>query len=798
MAQEENIRVVIRCRGRNARETEMQSMNIVELDPSDAKITLTTSSNPNDSAEDLIINESKLEKRQYKLDAIYGPGDDQVLIFDDIAKKMCDDFLDGFNCSILAYGQTGSGKTHTMFGKYDEEKICPESGIVPRVLKYLFDNFHGMKGASLKCSFMEIYNEDLRDLLTPNQRDMKITQQQNKVIKISGLEHLIMSNVEDGFKFLNSGLKRRETKSTKINQQSSRSHTIFTIHMFRKSKDGKDDYLLSKFNLVDLAGSENIRKSGSVDKMANEAGNINKSLLTLGKVINTLSGSNGGYIPYRDSKLTRVLQDSFGGDTKTTLIATISPTLDNLHSTISTLNYASKAKNIKNSVQIGKLVTEDLILEELILENKRLQDDLWATRQRDGKVFIDLNSYAKDKLIMKNLKDELTQYKLENETLKIRNDELKISNDQLLENLKSTEMNVIDLRNELNDKFKENQVKNYEIGQSLLNEIDLSLKDTNNNNQNIFKCFNNIRDKISELDEDNKFNEEFDLITSQLSLIESNIRLNEELIKSSRNDLDQYQKLNFSIEIESLNEISQKFQEHTELMRIANQIDNDNNDLIYNNQLNQLIKPKLNEILKNFEQIQNDLINDSVKFTKNFYLNQIKNSYIKSQKITSGLTRNLTDQIESLEKIQFRSNQNDTLISQVGDSLSNDFEPTEDLVADLQANLQSYDAMNKKFINENGEKLDYIKFKIDELFNKIDFKDDDCSIQNQLKDIINEILMKPLSILSPTKYPHVTRRSVSPKKKQSRRSSQSAGDISIGLNKRPKLDCYGQIETDSI
>lgn len=455
MSHDEAINVVLRCRGRLERENAMVTPNIVFLDPKDPILTIsipeqrTQSSSQDSPRSSIVLNQVANVNRTYKLDHMFGAGADQVSIFNKVALDMCDDFLKGYNCTIFAYGQTGSGKTHTMFGDEIEMGITQKSGIIPRCLSKLFQKVKDE--TILKCSFIEIYNEELRDLLNPSDSDknLKIYEQQagdSKMIKIKGLEEFIIKDQTQGFKYLQLGMNKRETQFTKMNSNSSRSHTIFTIHMIKKI-DGKD-YQLAKFNLVDLAGSENIRKSGSTNQRAKEAGSINQSLLTLGKVINALSDKSK-FIPYRESKLTRILKDSLGGDTKTTLIATISPTLLDLHSTISTLDYAAKAKNIQNTVQIGSIIKDQMIMSDLIDENRRLQMDLMATRRREGHIYLDLDNYTEFILSNKILQSQVDELKLKNETLELRFNEVNESKvkevGDLKQSLNQMEMKIVSL-----------------------------------------------------------------------------------------------------------------------------------------------------------------------------------------------------------------------------------------------------------------------------------------------------------------------------------------------------------------
>lgn len=301
--------------------------------------------------------------------------------------------LAGFNCTIFAYGQTGTGKTYTMSGDMTESLglLAPEAGIIPRVLQALFNRLDsdGTENC-VRCSFIELYNEELRDLLTPDENaKLKIFDDVSKkghmTTLVQGMEERHITNAAEGIARLQEGSLRRQVAATKCNDLSSRSHTVFTItvHAKRAGGSGEDFISLGKLNLVDLAGSENIQRSGAENKRAAEAGLINKSLLTLGRVINALVDKSS-HIPYRESKLTRLLQDSLGGRTKTCIIATISPAKSNLEETISTLDYAFRAKNIRNKPQVNTLINKNALLKEFTAEIEKLKTELIATRLRNG------------------------------------------------------------------------------------------------------------------------------------------------------------------------------------------------------------------------------------------------------------------------------------------------------------------------------------------------------------------------------------------------------------------------------
>lgn len=308
--------------------------------------------------------------------------------------------------------------------------LSDEAGIIPRVLQRLFNNLEiDDREHCVKCSFIELYNEELRDLLSVDENaKLKIyddaSRRGHAGTIVQGMEEKHIKDASEGIKVLQDGSLKRQVAATKCNDLSSRSHTVFTITAYvKKTNDqGIEDYISAgKLNLVDLAGSENIQRSGAENKRAAEAGLINKSLLTLGRVINALVDRNA-HIPYRESKLTRLLQDSLGGRTKTCIIATISPAKANLEETISTLDYAFRAKNIRNKPQANPMLNKKMLLNDFANEIEKLKSELIQTRQRNG-VYLSNDSYEE-----LTAQSETRRIVLEEQTAKIETLETNLRN----------------------------------------------------------------------------------------------------------------------------------------------------------------------------------------------------------------------------------------------------------------------------------------------------------------------------------------------------------------------------------
>lgn len=354
-----NIQVVVRCRPFNLAERKANAHSVVECDHARKEVSVRTAGLTD-----------KTSKKTYTFDMVFGASTKQIDVYRSVVCPILDEVIMGYNCTIFAYGQTGTGKTFTMEGERSPNEVYtweedPLAGIIPRTLHQIFEKLtdNGTE-FSVKVSLLEIYNEELFDLLSPSsdvsERLQMFDDPRNKRgVIIKGLEEITVHNKDEVYQILEKGAAKRTTAATLMNAYSSRSHSVFsvTIHMKETTIDGEELVKIGKLNLVDLAGSENIGRSGAVDKRAREAGNINQSLLTLGRVITALV-ERTPHIPYRESKLTRILQDSLGGRTRTSIIATISPASFNLEETLSTLEYAHRAKNIMNKPEVNQKLTK--------------------------------------------------------------------------------------------------------------------------------------------------------------------------------------------------------------------------------------------------------------------------------------------------------------------------------------------------------------------------------------------------------------------------------------------------------
>ncbi|KAI8110594.1 hypothetical protein M9435_002268 [Picochlorum sp. BPE23] len=417
LSSETNVQVIVRCRPRSEEEVEHRTPEVVTCDALHKEVQLTQSVG------------GKQFNRKYHFDRVYGPETTQEMLYETAVAPMVDEVLQGFNCTVFAYGQTGTGKTHTMTGDMVSPSVTEGSGVIPRAVGQIFSYLEGLAGVNeftVKCSFLELYNEEITDLLAIGSEPPKVRILEDRSgVVLQGLEEPHVKVAGDIFSLLETGNARRRTAETLLNKQSSRSHSVFvvTVSVREVLAEGEEVIRVGKLYLVDLAGSENITRSGAVDQRAKEAGNINKSLLTLGRVITALVEGQV-HVPYRDSKLTRLLRDSLGGKTKTCIIATIAPTVQCQEETMSTLDYAHRAKNIKNKPEVNQKISKTTHLKEMGVEIARLKAELVATREKNG-VYIPHAQYEEDCARMKEQQETIEKLEAEAEVVEEKHEEEK-------------------------------------------------------------------------------------------------------------------------------------------------------------------------------------------------------------------------------------------------------------------------------------------------------------------------------------------------------------------------------------
>ncbi|CAK4139066.1 unnamed protein product [Aphanomyces euteiches] len=421
-----NFKVVIRVRPPLPRELQGDKpfQNVVSVDSSGHYLTVSDSTHlhhhhgddqTSASSSSASSSSSSYSNHSFSFDHVYDQHSTQRAVYENTAKAVVESSLEGYNATIFAYGQTGTGKTYTMEGfNSSGGSSLEDRGIIPRAIEQIFMHIQANVSARMRflvrASYLQIYNESISDLLKPERNNLTIREDKKRGVFVEGLSEWVVRSPEEIYGLMERGGAMRATGSTKMNEISSRSHAVFIIiaeqsqttyvdtagreigadeftalvNTHHASRDRskldslvRQSFKVGKLNLVDLAGSERVRLSGATGQRLEESKKINQSLSALGNVIAALTDTRGRqHIPYRDSKLTRILEDSLGGNCKTTMMAMISPALEAIVESLSTLKFANRAKNIKNEARVNEDLDQKSLLRKYERELKRLRAEL--------------------------------------------------------------------------------------------------------------------------------------------------------------------------------------------------------------------------------------------------------------------------------------------------------------------------------------------------------------------------------------------------------------------------------------
>ena len=593
----------------------------------------------------------------FNFDKIFIPSSTQKDIYEDCAKNIIDSVLFGYNGSVVAYGLTGTGKTYTIEGKADDENI---KGIIPRAIKEIFKYIYNNENTEflLKVSIIEIYQEKIKDLIN-NNININLKEDNLKKIYLENLSEHYVYTPEDIFSLLERGNNNRAKSHINLNEYSSRSHYIFILTIFQNNK--KDKIIKnSKLFLVDLAGSEKIPKCEEERKSLEEENITNKSINTLEKIINNLADGKNIHIPYKESKLTGVLQESFGGNSKTSLIITCSPSIYHECQTLSNLRFGEKAKKIKNKPIINKELTID--------QYKKLIEDL--------------NEKIKNKDIRIN---QLEKYIISNKLqIPVYNDNLNKEENKLNKN-----------RNEINkDSLKyDKKLKDDRIIDEKFNKIFEIIEDNNNNNYldiklNIIEQIKNIKDKY--ILNINNLNKKIESLQDEISRNnEIKYKLQLALIEKQTKNIEN----SFSSKNENSDCYSNIFSEFVICIKKFQEIQNNANILKEISDFEGKIKNLENE---------NDLIKDVI----------VKNDYLTKS--------HFSEEINGIKKEKLEKYIQTDIIEEELAKLQGDYEMDKKyLIHCLQENKQIIlelkneiiDLQNKNKIMENNASLNEKKIK---------------------------------------------------------------------------------------
>ncbi|RHZ75213.1 hypothetical protein Glove_216g122 [Diversispora epigaea] len=492
------------------------------------------------------------KKQTYTFDHVFGPEATQKEIFDKTVKGMVDKFTEGYNVTILAYGQTSSGKTHTMGTIYCSQS--PQSpdlkGIIPRSMDALFTKINSEKYKKCKftinVSFVEVHNEDLIDLLAEEgdyecKPQVMIREDTKGSIILSGLQEISVNNEVEVMNLLARGSLIRHVGATDMNSKSSRSHAIFSVILSQQKSNNEGNLLtvMSKFHFVDLAGSERLKRTSALGDRIKEGICINSGLLALGNVISALGDSSiNSHIPYRDSKLTRLLQDSLGGNAQTLMIACVTPAEYNIHETVNTLKYANRARNIKNNAKVNLEETGWNDIEHLQRLVLKLRTEIKAIKSSNEIPKSGRNTPMSPLFEFTKNKNNKDVEELEKQLQEIQNSytELSVKYSKASKDIKDfqniitgPDQNVIDSRKDM-DKIQESInpiISKYEktiselenelsstrkvISETdeLINEQEAKLLEAENQSNQSIRLINDLKDKIQNHNKRNETTDEY-------------------------------------------------------------------------------------------------------------------------------------------------------------------------------------------------------------------------------------------------------------------------------------------------
>lgn len=584
------------------------------------------------------------ELKTFTFDRVFNTESTQSEIFEKTAKPLIADVLQGYNATIFTYGQSGSGKTYTMYG---EDILNEETqGIIPRAISEIFNFISDEKNQEikfeLKFSMLEIYMENLYDLLNPEAKngELKIKEHSKRGIYVENLSELYITSQEEFLLLIHEAEKYRSVSETSLNKNSSRSHLLFQLQITQKMMD--DTEKRGALNLIDLAGSEKVSKTHAMGVTLEEAKKINLSLSNLGNVIYALA-SNNDYIPYRDSKLTRILQDSLGGNSKTMLIVNCSVHSYNAEETLSTLQFAKRAKKIKNKVRINiKRSTDQL---EAIIEY--LTEKLRKARNEIENLKINFKDGSCTAAVSANL-EFLKEDKIKNTSnnlLRFNNSDLSIyDNNEANFDCSSKEIpkNNFEILSDMNRKNSNTYLDKDKTHLKYSSDFNIRLEQMNNRMDDFSEMKENLNDKFS------KINSNFASEKIEYEMVFSKEKKElENSLKKKDKEISELRK-----EIDNLNNQIYKLKEKIELLSKENSIEN----LILHAEKS--MKEFIGELSDIYDNVRENELNELKE-----YLVEMKSYQIESDNKFLDLLKDTTelkeaDLLEKLNHINQKSNKN--------------------------------------------------------------------------------------------------------------------------------------------
>ena len=550
----DNLKVAIRVRPPLSRETEegipFRSIAIVSQDQKSISLAeyLGAELDEIERQREWVEQPNLFQLHRFTFDQVFDLDSNQIDVYTLTAKPAVQSVLEGYNSTIFAYGQTGTGKTYTMEG-FTFNQNDPNRGIIQRTIEDIFNYIMTTSSENTKfiirASYLQIYNEFISDLLKPEKKNLQIREDKKKGIYVDLLSEWAVRNPVDLYALLKRGTSYRTTSATNMNDVSSRSHAVFVItveQMTTETINGQThtQIKVGKLNLVDLAGSERVRVTGATGQQLEESKKINKSLSCLGNVINALTDQkNRIHIPYRDSKLTRLLEDSLGGNCKTTMIAMISPAHDAFNESLSTLYFAQRAKKIQNRPIVNEDLNNRALIRQYETELKNLRNELERKNKmlQSNELVMQLQEEKKQALEDKNeaikeLEKASRQYLLEREEKLNLEKKIQMMNSQMIiggHKIEETPQFQSALKNQL--KVYENKIQEIEKEKQKIEEDKI-------NNEQYKDLLFKQRDIMYALT--NKLNERDEAIAQLQEEIETfeDVEENNNLLSSRINQLE--------------------------------------------------------------------------------------------------------------------------------------------------------------------------------------------------------------------------------------------------------------------
>ena len=740
----DNLRVAIRIRPPLPRETEpnipFRSIAIVSSDHKSISLAEYLGAELDELARqrEWVEKPQLFQLHRFTFDSIFDMDSSQIDVYNITAKQAVNSVLEGYNSTIFCYGQTGTGKTYTMEGfTYNAQN--EQRGIIQRTIEDIF-NFIEVTSKNntkfiIRASYLQIYNESISDLLKPEKKNLQIREDKKKGIYVDSLSEWAVRTPVDLYALLKRGASYRTTAATLMNDVSSRSHAVFVITVEQMTTENikgqtHTQIKVGKLNLVDLAGSERIRVTGATGQQLEESKKINKSLSCLGNVINALTEQKGKihHVPYRDSKLTRLLEDSLGGNCKTTMLAMISPAHESFSESLSTLHFAQRAKKIKNRPVINEDLNNRALIRQYESELRNLRNELEQKNKmlQSNELVMQLQEEKEQALQDKNdaireLEKASRQYLLEREEKLNLEKKIQMMNSQMI---------IGGTKIEETPQFKsalKNQVQIYENKiQEIEKEKEKMFEDIHESEQykNILYKQKDIMIALS-----NKINERDELIAN----LEEQI-----LLFDNQDDVlsNYYKRIN---QLEALlikNKIP--LPENLNKVNFNNKKNNDDETI---NQLREIITQQENKINYNdvmIKKLMNTVNNDGkvdlnkllqqMETAKDLYnkINELQKEKEKYKNDINDLNNNISNLKEEIEEVKNNKKEsNNIVISNIMQNLENIIRNTND------SNIKNELFKVYKYMNDNCNIEDEEKISSPENYNL----NKNVSGQNTIKDI---------------------------------------------------------------